>query len=710
LEIVFSKSIYYDLTKQKDELQKILLSLNNLLNPSLTDLEVIEYYRYVKSTIENVTNIYNKANSIDETRDYLPKLRDFKKSAVYKTAASWTWDVNLSTRDVAILSNIQDASNYKLDRNVFLYNLNELNDDIKEKLSWCYYKIYEILTNLFVQTTPINMNTNFKNGTGIFTERGFIKFKAVSLPFCVEVLLTMGGAGLKDQLSGTVIDITKLMDHFLSLPTPVDDSPRPPLFNTLITDGIIVKEDNDYNISTNKATTASDTIKAIPLSGEVPISDSEIYEDKRDSQIQIDPTIDTHITEGFESTAKQTTLPLMTMILSKGGQNTGLIKRILSFTGSLARGVSTPMEEDEEPRRILKVKRSASQMGGAINPKLLDLIRSLPQLGEESTPPNQISDVFRDNSICFHPLLPIYMIIQSYMLSINNESIIDSLDANLFVNYFYFLRKITENVINIYYGANNNNEKKLEAYVIGICLRQLLFISNNDANYQYCLTALGTDDSVYSQVSSYTESLTHDISGKINFDPVTLQEGPIYLNSEFFSDFAHNIDVNRIFSNIPDYDSFDEEAFRNEVLAFSVEVAEQIMIDRGIRPATPINPIQGITPQQRLEAIQAQQARAELKKRGRDNDQEDDLAEGIQKRKPLYPFDPSRQKRGSDIFTYSDGDPSNMVYSTSSSSKRARTVGGKKKKTRRKNRKSYKNKTYKRMRKHRKTRRIKLKN
>jgi len=433
----------------------------------------------------------------------------------------------------------------------------------------------------------------------------------------------------------------------------------------------------------------------------------------------------------------------MTFILFKGGQNTDLIKRILTYLPQSLlidpneQPLSPPEDANElvsqttnqsliepnpivplqpKPTSIFRVTRS-SLRGGAINNKLLELLKLLPPISKDNKGEDSDSDidVFKNSSICFHPLLPIYMITQAYMISINNESIQESLDADLFINYLNFLKKIKENVVNIYSGVNNNNEKKLEAYVIGICLRQLLFISNNDNNgYQDCLKALGTDDLVYSKVSSYTESLAYNISGKITFDDYIIQQGPVYLNSDFFSDFAHGIDVNSIFSNNPNYDSFNEQTFRSEVLDFSVEIAQQIMSDRGIKqtivpviseptsiittPDTPIG-IQGITSKERQQAIEAQKERVQKRKK------DEDVAKGITKESKLKPFDPSR-RMGSEIFTYSDGDESNMVY-TSSSSKKSRRVGGKKKKTLKKNRKSYKNKTNKHRRKHRKTRRIK---
>lgn len=727
LELIFAKSLYPDLRKQQEELNSLSSSLNTLLSSDLEPMTVIKNYKYIISTIENIEGIYKKANSIDE-REFTNKLSAFKKSAIYKTASTWTWDINLSSRDIAILSNIESAANYRLDRNIFLYNLNDLDDDLKEKLAWVYYQTYNTLLNLFTQTTPDIINNNFRNGSANFTERGFVKFKAVSLPFCIEVLLTLaGGEGLKVVGKGggevSHLDVTRLLDNYLSLHNDK-------IQNILITDGIIVKEDNDYNQSLNKGTTQSDINENNPdLNESLPITDSDNNKDVR--EVIPNQTADTHIIGGsFEVTAKQATYPLMTLILFQENPYKNLIERLSSVSniGYLSEPSSSttiteesdlpkeeitniPKEEIVEtkiepspilptttkpPSLLRRITRSLMR-GGSINNKLLDLVNSLPKLSEDNKVFNEISDIFKDNSICFHPLLPIYMITQAYMSSINNESIEESLDFDLFINYFKYLRKIKELVINIYSGENNNNEKKLEAYVIGLCLKQLLFVSNNDENgYQDSLKVLGTDNSIYSKVSSFTESLAHSISGKITYDENVLTQGPIYLNSELFKDFANSIDVNSIFTDYADSESFDELNFRADVLKFSAEVAEKIMSDRGISQVTTSlrqSGIPGFTAEERAEAAA----------RG--------MAKGIKTSTSpkLRPFDPSRIKTAKDIgFTYSDGEKSNIVTSSTSSSTRSR--GGKKKKfTRRpnknhKNHKNHKNKTKKRFRKHKKTR------
>jgi hypothetical protein len=59
-----------------------------------------------------------------------------------------------------------------------------------------------------------------------------------------------------------------------------------------------------------------------------------------------------------------------------------------------------------------------------------------------------------------------------------------------------------------------------------------------------------------------------------------LEQGPIYLKSNLFRQFASSLNVNEIFNIIPDSTNFNLTDFRKEVLMFSTEVADQIISDR----------------------------------------------------------------------------------------------------------------------------------
>ena len=298
--------------------------------------------------------------------------------------------------------------------------------------------------------------------------------------------------------------------------------------------------------------------------------------------------------------------------------------------------------------------KKKGQYGGSIQ-NLRSLFASLPKPSSE-TPITfyNTTDIFQDNTICFHPLLPIYMITQTYMSAINNEHIEESLDFDLFVNYLNFLKKIKEKVVEIYSGENNTNINKLEAYAIGLGLKQLLFVSNNtNEGYRDCVKVLNADDNIYRSVSSLTDVLCTAICGKITHADIVLLEGPIYLNSDLFTQFARSLNVNRIFGFYVDTTNFDLSNFKAQVLEFSNELAEQIIADRNGRSTVPISSASSISAPIRSS---------------------DDVGSG------LKPFDPSRVKTGKDIgFTYSsDGDLEKPMKSPISSGYIPKGKGGKK--------------------------------
>jgi hypothetical protein len=240
------------------------------------------------------------------------------------------------------------------------------------------------------------------------------------------------------------------------------------------------------------------------------------------------------------------------------------------------------------------------------------------------------------------------------MSAINNEHIEESLDFDLFVNYLNFLKKIKEKVVEIYSGENNTNINKLEAYAIGLGLKQLLFVSNNtNEGYRDCVKVLNADDNIYRSVSSLTDVLCSAICGKITHADIVLLEGPIYLNSDLFTQFARSLNVNRIFGFYVDTTNFDLSNFKAQVLEFSNELAQQIIADRNGRSSVPISPASSISAPIRSS---------------------DNVASG------LKPFDPSRVKTAKDIgFTYSsDRDLENTMKPTSSSGSISQGKGGKK--------------------------------
>ena len=709
LEAMISKNIIPNLNDQIVALTDIIPGIGESLNNDRldnSDIVIQNYNRYI-TQYENIRKIYETSNSVD-TALFNAKITDFKKSNIYKRAAEWSWDINISSREVAFMEN-DATSTYKSDRNIFLYNINELDDIFKQKVTFIYYKYYTFLLDKCTFTTPENLNDNFKNGDGQIAERSYIKFRAVSLSFCTEVLLTLGGVGV--NFDKTVTQPVTLTSHQIVEEMEGFLNENPNTISTLLKDDVVVEEDTNYNNATNKISADSLEVEVTVDNAEVSVSDVADLPEKlseKDPIEFIDMRGGDIITIGsFMTSIKQVTYPLLTFIINNVNYYAKVTDYLLSqkvdivdapilpseshtsvaadnavineitTTSNINKNVSdfyAPSFTKIEPPIVAPSKTPAytapsvitrskttqekggkdegGQFGGSIQ-NLRSLFESLPKSSPE-TPAifYNTTDIFQDNTICFHPLLPIYMITQTYMSAINNQHIEESLDFDLFVNYLNFLKKIKEKVVEIYSGENNTNINKLEAYAIGLGLKQLLFVSNNtNEGYRDCVKVLNADDNIYRSVSSLTDVLCTAICGKITHADIVLLEGPIYLNSDLFTQFARSLNVNRIFGFYVDTSDFNLSNFKADVLRFSNELAQQIIADRTGNRNVPISPASSISPPI----------------------SDTNVALG------LKPFDPTRVKTAKDIgFTYSDGDESNTMKSATSSGSISQGKGGKK--------------------------------
>ena len=214
------------LIQKLDEYQNISLNSVAKLNVDTQYQEIIVLYNEINTTIENTNKLiegvikkFNNENS--------KILKNFKKSVAYVNALSWQWNNMLGKRQWELLTNILDVKGYKSDRNIFLYNLNDLPELVKQKIAYLYFRFYNVITPLSPEQTNISE----------------LKFKAITLSFCVEVLLTMGGNGVDGVL--TPQQIIDTMDGYIS-------GKKTNPFDVLLNDAAIVEENNDFNKELNE--------------------------------------------------------------------------------------------------------------------------------------------------------------------------------------------------------------------------------------------------------------------------------------------------------------------------------------------------------------------------------------------------------------------------------------------------------------------------
>jgi hypothetical protein len=188
------------------------------------------------------------------------------------------------------------------------------------------------------------------------------------------------------------------------------------------------------------------------------------------------------------------------------------------------------------------------------------------------------TNLFKDSTLCFHPLLPIYMISRAYYTTIQNEDIVESWDTEIYVQTFTFLQKLKEAVTKTYSGENNTNLDKVIAYVVGLGLREILF--HSDSNHA---TRLFTkiDPKVYASMSSLLEALSYRISGKVL--PNDLQQKN--LESTILKKMAESIVLD---DEIMNSETITNEELKEKVFGFCKEIASKIIEDRPLPQQQPV--------------------------------------------------------------------------------------------------------------------------
>lgn len=578
---LFYKQLVPNLQSLKEDLEKIDFSplLTNINTISeITDLndQNREYVKtFVQTTseakakisnantiLENVENTFSQKNIgvgyKKPENEALVIVKQFKKSINYINASSWDWDnTTLGKRQWTLLNNIMDGKNYKSDRNIFLYNLSKLDDNVKKNITFLYYSYYKLILD----------NYSISD-----------KFKAVSLSFCVEVLLTLGGNGTTDT-SITSEMIIDTMNDFLTKPNNIytDEKENISENNPYLSDYKIVEEDSEFQIAISQnnfvgsgiASEFSEDIQNINENNFILNSPSVIA--KRSLE-ETQPTI-----TQLQSTDTPS-LPFTNMSFNTN-QATEAIMTLILFT-EWKSNLNKVLEY------IIQKQQNQQQNGGGSSTstsisKVEQLQQFLSLTNNNLTNNNDYKipeDIFVDTSICFHPLLPIYMMIRSYYTTICNENIFESWDMKIFLNVYVLLNNLKEYIIQSYSGENNSNLDKCISYILGLGVREILFLSDSTTNNLFTKIS----DPVYKNISNLLSSLSYRISGKIS-----MNNEPSILEISIMKDLLNTITISSIpsINTMEDYDNF-----KKTVFDLFIEIGNKIIEDRknGIISSLPV--------------------------------------------------------------------------------------------------------------------------
>lgn len=614
LIVIFYKNIAPDLSVVLADFRDAETNFDNLF-VGMDNKQVIRKYNELQTKIDSTKAIITKANTNIEKSSGEKSINmiSFKKSSIYKYADTWKWDTSLvKNRDLSRISNIMDPTIYGADRNIFLYNINDLPVDIKRKITTIFYGLYERIMNMPMETQTVQDN----------------RFKAIASSFCVEVLLTLGSGGGVSSSDITAQRIIDTMDSYmnkkdkLSVSDAETESAVEIPINALLTDSVIIKEDNQYNINKSNIDvgvlqTADDGIfqidtkqTTIPLINLVLFTKIQIENFKAitDNAIAVNTRANIRAANAI-ARAVNVRVANKTQQIDKPSSS-GPAERP-SNNGVNSLPPTTQQQRSGEPianriQQITDILFSKPSMGGGdpfdttaatdntihleplhLEPlHLEELSKSLSQLPTYNktkvfTAPNTIN-VFNDTSVCYHPLVPLYLFTQAYTNLINNENIAESMDFELYVNCFIFITIAKDLLINTY-STNPNTINKMSAYAIGIGLRELLFTTNIFVDrYSEVKAVVDIDDAIY----SLFETLSMSVSGKITIPDNQKPEIKLFFTSKLFENFVRKLEIGKIFNNelqnITDDNIIDFVAtLRKQASQLSTEIANTIIANRG---------------------------------------------------------------------------------------------------------------------------------
>ena len=536
-----------------------LHAADNLLKKQSVIDKYNEFMSNINTFLNTIDTYVNKSNgeSIFNFKSLLPT---FTKSPAYKAAQVWTWDISISSRYLDRLIEYVTTSGYKNDKNIFLYNLHNLDEECKQAIARTYANLYAAIPvfkeKIILQETAKG-KTALSGLIGIFKSSrkeatvNLQKFSNVIQSFCVEVLLNLKVIDTNEIDKNITTFISKSI-AIESLRYPIGNKITDKNYFPIIADINIISENNNIitgNTLINSSTSVIDTLVSDTQDDNednlVIISNSEdsdthnyaAYGNEDDNTLSGGMPIRINRRTGglpniiIEPNPKNSIYPLLTMHITY--VKTGvIIDHLLENSVLSQEDIHKILNQDNEVVDIERQQMDTQEREDNIN------------LGETYMNGGEPNDIITDNSKCFHPLLPLYMIFETYLSHITNDDITQSFDYDIFIQYLHFLMKCYD----VYVKNYDNKESRMDGYIIGMGIKELVFTSNMDKdNYKFCYESLDMNEKEYYAMSSLSCTLSYMISGIIMQTNEEKQQAKLFLTNKIFKNFTGLVNARDIF-------------------------------------------------------------------------------------------------------------------------------------------------------------------
>jgi hypothetical protein len=196
-----------DINKEVEKIDSGIANIQPKLQTALanTDKNKQNSIKEKEKAIELYNNLVNQISSLNDTIskyytgaaptinvNFTDTIAKFKKTPNYKLAAGWGWENTVgNNRMWESFKNITIGSSnnlsYKSDKNAFLYNLDNLPNDLKQKL----YDIYNDILNNVLNKDIIQIPAFFQENKAVLDDKRqrLSKFLMSAKCFCAEVFL-----------------------------------------------------------------------------------------------------------------------------------------------------------------------------------------------------------------------------------------------------------------------------------------------------------------------------------------------------------------------------------------------------------------------------------------------------------------------------------------------------------------------------------------
>ena len=254
---------------------------------------------------------------------------------------------------------------------------------------------------------------------------------------------------------------------------------------------------------------------------------------------------------------------------------------------------------------------------------------------------SETDDMLKDINYMFHPLFPIYMIAESLNEIVGNDNVEDSLDYDLYINYFIFLNTMRNELIEVY--ASKTPTDVAMGFMIGAGLKEFLFTTNIDSlnvdlegglsqvpglnnmevtkvddsnegiigdkeemvglakgkngeedlsesssstpvlDNSYCERVIGMPKEYFLPISILTGVFKDFITGNVIRTKEEIENGKIILESTIFKNYIKNVNIPFIFGIDADT-SQSIGSFKQKCMVFLLETGNIIISERGGTP------------------------------------------------------------------------------------------------------------------------------